>query len=419
LEDYIKMKRDFIHKKNCRICRSSNFVKILDLGKLPLANSFLKREDLDKPEPRFPLAVYFCKKCGFLQLLDVVNPEMLFRHYYYLTSTSKPLADHFVGLGKDLVDRFIKSKNDLVIDIGGNDAVLLDSIKNKCQVLNIEPARNIAKISRGKGIDTIEEFFSKELAKRIFSEYGLAKVITASNVFAHIDNLEEVIEGVKILIGDKGIFIIEVHWVANLLGLVDIGGFDQIYHEHLSYFSLIALRKLVSQFGLKIFDVKLIPVHGKSLQVFVSKNYEVLESVNKFLEKEEALGLNKIETYLNFAEKVEKNKNELRNLLLELKKENKKIFGYGAAAKGNTLLNYFQIDKKILDFIVDDSPLKQGLYTPGTHIPIFSPDRFKEDRPDYFLLLAWNYAESILKKEQKLRREGVKFIIPVPKVKII
>jgi len=351
--------------------------------------------------------------------LDVVNPEILFRHYYYLTSTSPPLADHFIELGKNLVDRFVKSKNDLVIEIGGNDAVLLDSIKNRCRVLNIEPARNIAKISKEKGVDTIGEFFSAEMGERIFREYGPAKVITASNVIAHIDNLKDVFEGVKILIGNRGVFVFEVHWVSNLMGLAGIGGFDQIYHEHLSYFSLSALKKLVKQFGFKIFDVKLIPVHGQSLQVYVSKNYEVLESVNEFLEKEKDLGLDKMETYVNFNKKVERNKDELRSLLLKLKAENKKIVGYGATAKGNTLLNYFQINNKILDFIIDDSPLKQGLHTPGTRIPIFPVDRLKEDQPDYLLLLAWNYAESILKKEQKLRDEGVKFIIPVPKVKIV
>ena len=413
------MKESFIHKTNCRICKSSNLEKILDLGKMPLANAFLKEEDLSKPEKKFPLTVYFCKNCSLLQLLDVVNPEILFRHYYYLTSTSKPLADHFIGLGQNLVDRFIESKNDLVIDIGGNDAVLLDSIKNRCRVLNIEPAENIAKISKKKGVDTISKFFTEDLAKRIFRKYGSAKVITASNVFAHIDNLDDIIKAVKVLLDKKGVFIIEVHWVGNLLGLVDIGGFDQIYHEHLSYFSLLSLERLVNQFGLKIFDVKLIPVHGQSLQVYVSKNYKISESVNEFLTQEKSLGLDKIEAYVNFAEKVEKNKSELRNLLSRLKKENKKIVGYGAAAKGNTLLNYFQIDNKILDFIVDDSPLKQGLYTPGTRIPIFSAERLKKDQPDYLLLLAWNYAESILKKEQKLRDKGVKFIIPVPGVKIV
>ena len=419
MENLIKNQKNFIHKTNCRICKNSDLIKILDLGNMPLANAFLKKEDLGNPELKFPLAVYFCKNCGLLQLLDVADPEILFEHYYYLTSTSKPLVDRFIELGKNLTDRFIESKNDLVIDIGGNDAVLLDSIKDRCRVLNIEPAENIAKISREKGVDTIKEFFGAKLAKKILRKYGFAKVIIASNVIAHIDNLRDVFRGIEILIGNNGVFVFEVHWVANLMGLVGIGGFDQIYHEHLSYFSLPALRKIINQFGLKIFDVKLIPVHGQSLQIYINKNYKVLDSVNKFLEEEKNLGLGRIETYMDFAEKVERNKNESRNLLIELKKKNKKIVGYGAPAKGNTLLNYFQIDSKILDFIVDDSPLKQGLYTPGTHIPIYSADRLEKEKPDYLLLLAWNYAESILKKEREMRDKGVKFIIPVPEVKII
>jgi len=413
------MKRDVVHKTNCRICGQSSFEKILDLGEMPLANAFLTKEELDKPESVYALAVYFCKECGLLQLLDIVNPEILFRHYYYLTSTSKPMADHFVKLGKNLASMFIKSNDDLAVEIGGNDAILSAAIKDKCRVLNIEPARNIAKISKEKEIETMEEFFSAELAERIFKKYGSANLITASNVIAHIDNLKDTLEGINILIKDKGVIVFEVHWVGNLMGLTGVGGFDQIYHEHLSYFSLSVLKKLISRFGLNIFDVKLIPIHGYSLQVYLSRRRKVSKSVNEFLEVENTLGLNEMETYIDFAEKVKNNKNVLSNLLWKLKDDNKKIVGYGAPAKGNVLLNYFQIDDEILDFIVDDSPLKQGLYTPGTHIPIYSADRLKIDRPDYLLLLAWNYAESILKKENRLRNEGVKFIIPVPVVKIV
>ena len=412
------MKKNFIHKENCRVCKSSNLIKVLDLGKTPLANGFLKKEELDKPEERFPLAVYFCKNCALLQLLDIVNPEKLFRHYYYETSSSLPLKEHFIELGKKLVDRFVKSKNDLIIDIGGNDAVLLASIKNRCRVLNIEPAKNIAKISKEKKVDTIDEFFTAELAEKILKKYSLAQVITASNVFAHVDDLGDMLNGVKTLIGSQGVFVIEIHWVGNLLGLSGIGGFDQIYHEHLSYFSLGALTRLVNQFGLKIFDVKPIPIHGQSLQLYIAKSHEVSKRVEKFLQKEKSLGLHDLQTYLDFDQRVKENKKELKNLLLKLKEENKKIVGYGASAKGNILLNYFQINNKILDFIVDESPLKQGLYAPGTHIPIYPPDRLKENQPDYLLLLAWNYAKSIFKKEQKLKNKGVKFIIPVPKVKI-
>lgn len=412
----ISMNKDFVHKINCRICDSSDLIKILDLGEMPLANAFLRKEDLNKPEQKFPLIVYFCKNCGLLQLLDVVNPEILFRHYDYLTSASKPLAEHFVQVGQELAQRFVKSKNDLVIEIGGNDAVLLGAIKDDCRVLNIEPARNVAELSREKGVETIEEFFSKNLAQKILEKYGPARVIVANNVVAHIDDLKDVFEGVKFLIGEDGVFVFEVHWVGNLIGE---GGFDQIYHEHVSYFSLLSLANLVSQFGLKIFDIQSVPIHGQSMRVYVGKNFDVLKSVDEFLKKEKELGLDRPEVFLKFSEKVEKNKEELRSVLLQLKKEGKKIIGYGAPAKGNTLLNYFEIDDKILDLLTDTTPLKQGLYSPGMHIVVYSPDKIKEANPDYILLLAWNYAEAILEKEKDLRNKGVKFVIPVPEVKIV
>ena len=279
------MNKNFIHKTTCRICDKSDFVKILDLGEMPPANSFLKREDLDKPEQKFPLIVYFCKNCKLLQLLDVVNPEILFRHYDYLTSASKPLVNHFIEMAQELVQKFVKSKDDLVVEIGGNDAVLLASIKDRCRVLNIEPAGNVAELSRQKGVETIEEFFNKELAEKIFKKYGITKVIVANNVIAHIDDLKSVFDGIKTLIGDEGVFVFEVHWVGNLIGE---GGFDQIYHEHLSYFSLLSLMNLIHRFDLKVFDVQLVPIHGQSLRVCVRKNFDVLTSVDRFLKKEKA-----------------------------------------------------------------------------------------------------------------------------------
>jgi hypothetical protein len=410
------MKADFIHKTTCRICNKSDLVKILDLGEMPLANAFLKKEDLDKPEKKFPLIVYFCKNCGLLQLLDVINPEILFRQYDYLTSVSKPLAEHFIQMAQELVARFINSKNDLIVEIGGNDAILLESVKDKCQVLNIEPARNVVEISKQKGVETIDEFFTEDLAKKIFEKYGLAEVVVANNVMAHIDDVKDVFRGVKILIGENGVFVFEVHWVGNLIGE---GGFDQIYHEHLYYYSLTALNNLIKQFDLNIFDIELVPIHGQSMRVYVNKNKPVGDSVKIFLEKEEEIGLDKIDAYLNFSNKVADNKIKLVSLLKELKSQNKKIVGYGAPAKGNTLLNYFGINREIIDYIIDTTPLKQGTYTPGTHIPIYSPDKLKGDKPDYLLLLSWNYADAILEKEKDLREQGVKFIIPVPEVKII
>ena len=215
--------QNFVHKENCHSCDQSDFVKVLDLGEMPLANSFLKREELNQQEQKFPLVAYFCNNCGLLQLLDIVDPEILFRQYSYLTSASKPLVDHFEKSGNNLVERFVKSKDDLVVEIGGNDAVLLSAIKDRCKVLNIEPARNIAKISLEKGVETIDEFFNKKLAEKIIENYGHAKIVVANNVMAHIAAIKSVLEGVKILIGDDEVFIFEVHWVGNLLGE---GGFD-------------------------------------------------------------------------------------------------------------------------------------------------------------------------------------------------
>lgn len=410
------MDKNFIHSENCHSCGQSDFVKVLDLGVMPLANSFLKAGELTNEEQKFPLITYFCNNCGLLQLLDIVDREIIYRQYSYLTSASKPLVDHFEKSGNKLVERFVKSKDDLVVEIGGNDAVLLDAIKGKCRILNIEPAKNVAEISKGKGVETISEFFNKKLAEKIVKEYGNAKIIIANNVMAHTAEIKSVFDGVKNLVGDDGVFVFEVHWVGNLLGE---GGFDQIYHEHIFYHSLFALNNLVKQFGLNIFDVELIPIHGQSMRVYVGKNQQVQNSVAEFLEKEKKLGLDKSETFLKFSNKVEKAKAQLVALLKDLKKQNKKIVGYGAPAKGNTLLNYFEVGSDIIDYVIDTTPLKQGMYTPGTHIPIYSPDKIKEDKPDYILLLAWNYADAILEKEKELRNQGIKFIIPVPEVKVV
>lgn len=416
MNGFNKMSLYLTKKENCRICASKDLKEFLDLGAMPPANSFLKKEDLNKEEVIFPLMVYFCHDCGLVQLLDVVAPALLFKDYSYLTSASKPLVDHFVEMAKDLVARFISYKKDLFVEIGGNDGSLLKAVKNHCRVLNIEPAKNVAQISREQGVEAIDEFFSKKLANKILKSCGQAKIVVANNVVAHIDDLKELFDGVKALIGKDGVFVFEVHWVGNLIG---DGGFDQVYHEHLSYFSLMALQKLVERHGFKIFDVALVSIHGQSLRVYVSANQKIEKSVDNFLNKEKELGLNQSKTYLGFAKKVEKNKRELTNLLLKLKKQGKRIIGYGASAKGNTLLNYCGIDKQILDYIIDTTPFKQGKLTPGTHIPIYSPGKLFQEIPDYILLLSWNYADAIIKKEQNLRDKGVKFIIPVPEVKII
>jgi SAM-dependent methyltransferase len=403
-------------RENCRVCLGSSFKKILNLGEMPPANAFLNKTELEKPEEKFPLELYFCNDCGLLQLRHVVNPEILFKNYHYQTSASAPLITHFKEMAKDIASKFIKSPDELVVEIGSNDGVLLENLKRLSKILGVDPADEMAKMAASRGVPTFTGFFNKATAEEIRGKYGEAKVIIANNVLAHIDDLTGVFEGIKSLLGENGRFIFETHWVGNLIGK---GGYDQIYHEHLCYFSLHAISHLAKRFGFEILDVSLLPIHGESLRVTLGKTDSPNKSVGLFLKKEKKLGLEKSEAYAKFAQKVENSKIKLTTLLKKLKKKGKKIAGYGAPAKGNTLLNYCRIGPDILDFITDTTPLKQGLLTPGTHIPIAPPEKMNEMPPDYILLLAWNYAPEILKKETALRKKGVKFIIPVPKVKII
>jgi hypothetical protein len=402
--------------KNCRACKSSNFLRVLDLGKMPSANAFLTKSELKKREHEFPLIVNFCKNCGLVQLRDIVDPSYLFTHYDYMTSASRPLVDYFHNFSNILEKRFLSSRADLIVEIGGNDGVLLNNFKNQYRVLNIEPAKNIATISLANGVEVINDFFSEQIAKKIVKKYGHASILTASNVFAHIDDLDDILKGARYLLKKDGVFSIENHWVGNL---VNEGGYDQIYHEHLSYFSLASLSKLARRMGFKVFDAELTDMHGKTLRAFLSKDRKQTPNVKKILKIEGGLKLNKPETYLQFAEKVKRSRIELREVILKLKKEGKNIIGYGAPAKGNTLLNFCGINRKHLDFIIDTTILKQGLYAPGSKIPVLHPDNFKESKPDFALLLAWNYADVILKKEKEFQDNGGKFIIPVPLVKII
>ena len=407
--------KNYTTRDDCRICGSKDLVKILDLGETPLANGFLTKDELGKTEEKFPLAVYFCKKCSLVQLLDVVDPKILFGKYHFITSASKPSVEHFAKFGKELRDKFVKSKDDLVIDIGGNDGTLLGNLKDCCRVLNIEPASNIAEISAGNGIPTINDFFSSGLAQKVLNKYGKASVISANNIIAHTDKVKDVFAGANLLLKDDGVFVFEAHWVKNLIG---DGGFDQVYHEHLCYYSLHALKHLVESEGFFIKDVKSVPMQGESLRVYAGKTSGYSVSADEFLKKEKEMGLTNVGAYFGFSDKVVKNAKNVKKMLVDLKQQGKKVVGYGASAKGNTLLNYFGVGNDILDYIVDTTPLKQGLYSPGTHIPVVHPDKIKEDTPDYIFILAWNYADSIIEKESALREKGVKFIIPVPEVKI-
>lgn len=404
----------------CRGCHSKKMSKVLSLGKSPLANSFLRIEELEMKEAFFSLYLNLCKNCGLVQLADVVNPDLMFKNYLYVSSTSKSFVKHFEKFAGEIYKRFHLNSKDLVIDVGSNDGILLKPLKKLgINVLGVDPAENVVRIAKKNGVNTICGYFNVETAKNILKKYGKAKVITATNVFAHTDDWDKLIVAVKIALLDEGVFIIEAPY---LVDFIEKNLFDTIYHEHLSY---IAIRPLVTFFKkhyMEIFDVKRVASHGGSVRIFVKRleaNYRIKPAVKDLTQLEIKKGLDKKMTYLNFARRIKKNKKNLKLLLRKIKTKKKKIVGYGAPAKGNTLLNYFGIGPETMDYIVDDSPLKQGLYTPGTHIPVLSPAKLKADDIDFLFILAWNFADSIIENNSFLREKDVKFIVPVPVPKIV
>jgi len=408
--------QDYTHKTTCRVCEGTDLVRVLDLGSTPPANAYLKKEDLGKPEKSFPLALYYCRTCSLAQLLDVVNPEILFKDYHFLTGASSPSVEHFKKYAEEALRPLISSKDDLVIDIGGNDGVLLNFVKDYARVLNVDPADNLAPLSEARGVPFYPAFFTSQTADEIIAKYGKAKVVVANNVFAHTDPLRDVFKGIAKLIDKNGTFICEVHWQKHL---IEEGAFDQIYHEHLCFHSLHSLRHLVESAGMKIYDVQIVPTQGRSLRIFVAKDRMPTPNVERVLAEEERAGLIDEAAHRSFGRNIEGEKEKLLTLLRDLKAAGKKIVGYGAPAKGNTLLNYYGIGPDILDYLTDTTPLKQGLYSPGMHIPIVSPEKLLTETPDYILLLAWNFRDAILEKEKALREKGVKFIITVPVVEVI
>ena len=405
--------------KKCRICSSNNLKMILDLGEQPPSNSFIDKNKLNSLESKFPLRLFWCKDCYLVQLLDIVDKEYLFKNYFYMTSASKPIVEHFKKYAQDVFQEFLQKDDSFVVEIGSNDGSLLKEFKKLgASILGIEPATNLSELANQSNITTKNTFFSSQVSKEIIKSRH-ASVVIANNVIAHIEDLQDLMSGIKTLIGNHGVFIFEVPYLVDLIKNLE---FDTVYHEHLSYFSILPLLKLVKQFGLEIFDIRKQSVHGGTLRIFVSKqnNFEVSSSIDDFINSEYELGLDKNLIYDSFSEKIKKLKIQLKELLVELKKENKSLFGYGASAKGNVLLNYCKIDNTILDFIIDTTPIKQGKYTPGTHIPVYSPDKILDEGDGSIaLLLAWNYKSQILAKENQFRANGGKFLLPIPQPELI
>jgi SAM-dependent methyltransferase len=409
-----------LKKPVCRSCGETGLITILSLGKTPLANGLLTVEELEKPEPIYPLGLVFCPNCKLVQITETVPPEKLFREYLYFSSFSDTMLRH----AQELVGHLILSRqldgSNMVIEIASNDGYLLQYYKQKgIPVLGIEPAINIAKVAVDeRGIPTLSEFFDTELAKKLVKQEKKVDVIHAHNVLAHVSNLNSFVAGIGLLLKENGIAIIEVPYLKDL---IDHCEFDTIYHEHLCYFSLISLDSLFQQHGLVIQDVERVAIHGGTLRLFVVKagSADRSNAVQSLLRDEVNCGMDRFEYYHDFARKVEALKDSLRSLLTNLKQNGKRIAAYGAAAKGSTLLNYFGIGKDFLDYVVDRSTFKQGYYMPGVHLPIYSPEKLLEDMPDYTLLLTWNFADEILAQQAEYRRCGGKFIVPIPEVNII
>jgi SAM-dependent methyltransferase len=400
----------------CRICLSSKLNPILSLGKTPLANSLLK-DASQQAENRFPLDLVFCSDCSLVQITETVNPEVLFSDYVYFSS----FADTTLKSAEKLVNRLITERklNDssLAAEIASNDGYLLQYyLRAGIRVLGIEPAQNIASVARKKGIDTIAEFFGLDVAQKLVNSGIKADVIHANNVLAHVAELNGVVEGMSVFLKDDGVILIEAPYLKPML---DHTEFDTIYHEHLCYFSLTALDKLFRSHKLYINDVEQLSIHGGSLRLFIEKKEQPTSNVKEMLEQEANAGVKSASHYEQFSNKVQKLKSDLLALLKDLKSQKKSIAVYGASAKGSTLMNYFGIGKELVDFVVDRSTVKQGLYTPGNHLAILPPEKLLEAKPDYVVLLTWNFVDEILEQQKAYRELGGKFIVPIPELKVV
>lgn len=404
-----------VRRSTCRLCGSDELACVLALTPTPPANAFVPQDRRDQPQAEYPLDLWFCRTCAHLQLLDVVDPRELFETYVYVSGTSPVFVEHFRQYAAYMADSYGLKPDALVVEIGSNDGTLLSAFAGHgLRVLGVDPAKELARRATEAGIETLAQFFTPETAAAIRASHGPASCIAANNVLAHIDDLGAVMDGVAALLADDGVLVFEVSY---LLDVYEKTLFDTIYHEHLDYHSVLPLQSFLARHDLELIDAQRVGTHGGSLRAVAQRRggpHAVRPGVDELIALERAAGLHDEQTFRAFGQKIDRLGAELKSLVRGLKADGKRIAGYGAPAKATTLLYHFGLGPDELDYIVDDSPLKQGLFSPGQHIPVLSSSELQVRPPDYLLILAWNFAEAIMANNADFARNGGHFIVPVP-----
>ena len=407
-------------RTDCRACGEEKLTRFLVLGPQPLANANLRDLSEADRELRFPLDVYFCESCALVQLVDVIDPEVLFRHYIYVTGTSETIAAHNIVYADTVINLLSLGADDLVVEVASNDGSLLRCFQARgVRTLGVEPATNIAEIARSHGIETVGDFFNGETGERLRVERGPARAVIGNNVLAHVDDTQDFLRGARALIDGDGLVITEVPYARTMLEHLE---YDTVYHEHLCYFSVTSLMRLCEAVGLTLVRVDEVAVHGGSVRMYAGRKEHYPTpgaDVLRMVEQERAIGLTSLARWQTFAGDVEAQRTALRAMLEKFRDEGKSVAAYGAPAKGNTLLNYCGISTDLVPYTVDRSALKVGTYTPGTHLPVLPVETLLQRQPDYVLILAWNFADEIMRQQQAYREAGGRFIVPIPFPKIV